>query len=153
MCIFNLDMKDLTLDFIKNNTNNEKEINNYILLNKNSKYLELPKEKYTKKTNIIQKIINHFGYSMDNMNITLDRENFVEKLNTIKNIYNSDEFINLFGNYKENINNSLKAHIGYLNGLLHNWKLCVISVQKNYRSKGKKGTIAIYYYKLMNYNK
>lgn len=109
--------------------------------------------KIKKKTKIIKNIINHFGYSLNNLDIIIEKDEFINKLDTISNIIENKQFELLFGKFNKNIKNNTRAFIGYLNSLLHKWKLCIQCVDKNKYDKKTKKNYHIYSYQLQNYNK
>jgi hypothetical protein len=118
------------------------ELDNFISVdeyNKN-KYLEYDKLKQKQRIGIVKQLVEMMGYGLDNIGDVnkLSREVFESNMKKCLDeckIFTDRKMIEPLFGFKVKDVSSVRGFMGFVNSLLKNWGLCVVSKQKTVRDK------------------
>jgi hypothetical protein len=123
--------------------------------NNKDNYLLYGKAKQKQRIDMVKELIKYMGFDLQQIGeVVLNRETFVENMNKcVKEckIFTDSKISDILFECKTKELKSVKAFIGYVNSLLKNWGLQVITCEKTIRDIKTKKYISEYTYNLNYY--
>ncbi len=111
----------------------------------NTLVLDFNKAEMNSKLEIIKKIIIKLGFDLNNMDITLDKDTFTKNLDNLEKDYElfKNEQVKVLFGFNKNKLTSIKSYMGFINTILKDFGINIISKKTSKRTDGQ----------IINYNK